>query len=120
MPSKKPLPQRLFIKVDIKKSQTCIKKKKQKHNKKLANSYNSQGQGGEMHWLAHGRWDRAILRQWTVEELRSTVVGGLMCGWAKPVKKTISRFEKLDLKPNQLWGAKSSARQWRVDEGIAA
>jgi hypothetical protein len=39
------------MKADLRRSQILIKKKKnhQKHNKKPANGYNSQGEGGEAH-----------------------------------------------------------------------
>jgi hypothetical protein len=50
------------MKVNIRKSQTLIKKITKTKLKKPANIYNRWGEGGEAHWPAHGRRDEAVLR----------------------------------------------------------
>ena len=42
------------MKVDLRRSQTLIKKKKKNTMKKPANNYNSWGKGSEAHWLVCG------------------------------------------------------------------
>ena len=43
-----------------KKSNPYSKKTQQKHNKKPANGCNSQGEGGEVHWMARDGLDGAV------------------------------------------------------------